>query len=168
MRIISNSLTSLGEHMLRLSGLVLIFMLLLQIIIVALRYGFAIGTPWAQDLVTYSFCFTALLPTLAVITGNTSVRVDIFYSDMPRRWQSRIDRVALFFFLAPALSYGALRSLDSTIISWKLLEASPTYGGMPGYYILKSLLTLCLFLIALAALVQSIDQDPYHTAEQNK
>lgn len=166
MRILSIPLTHLGEALLKLAGAILVFMLVAQVAIVALRYGFAIGAPWAQDLIIYCFCFSILLPVVAVVSGNTSVRVDIFYADMPRRWQSRVDRFALLLCLVPSLGYGAYRSFDATLISWKLLEASPTYGGLPGYYLLKTMVTVGLFLMAFAALVQGLDkEDPYFTAE---
>jgi TRAP-type mannitol/chloroaromatic compound transport system permease small subunit len=142
-------------------------MLLLQFVIVGLRYGFSVGVPWAQDLVVYLFCISVLLPMLSVVTGNSSVRVDIFYAQMPRRWQTKIDRVALLVFLAPSFGYGAWRSLDSAVISVRLLESSPTYGGMPGLFVLKSCLAACLFLVALAALFQSLHPNPYPTSMDN-
>lgn len=142
------------------ASLVLLLMIV-QIIVVALRYSFSLGSTWSIDLLTYLFMLAVVLPGLAVVVQNTGVRVDIFYASYSPNRQHKVDRVGLLFLLLPATAYAAYASLGPTMSSWRILETSPTFGGLPGYFLLKTAVTLLFGLLAVAAFALACRAEPY-------
>ncbi len=155
------TLVKIGLALRGFAGLLIALLLLVQVGVVALRYVFSLGWPWAFDLLAYLFLLSVLLPGLSVLLSNASVRVDIFYADYRQKARNRLDRFALLFLLFPAMGYAAWASLGTTLNSWQVLEASPTYGGLPGYFLLKSALTLFFASLALSALILALRGAPY-------
>ncbi|MCP5075588.1 MAG: TRAP transporter small permease subunit [Rhodobacteraceae bacterium] len=143
------------------AGALIALLLLAQVVIVALRYVFAIGWPWALDLLVYLFFLSVLLPGLAVLTGNVSVRVDVYYANWSRRRRRTVDRLALLILVVPAMGYAAWNSFGTTVNSWQVLESSPTFGGLPGYFLLKTVLTLYFAMFAVTALIMALRKEPY-------
>jgi TRAP-type mannitol/chloroaromatic compound transport system permease small subunit len=140
---------------------VVLLLMFAQITVVALRYVFSIGRPWAYDLLVFCFFISALLPALYVLIRNANVRVDVLYVLWAEKGRRRVDRLALLFLLFPMTAYAGWASLSLTIRSWAVLESSPTYGGMPGFFLLKSLLSLTFFVLAAAALILALRRTPY-------
>lgn len=143
------------------AGLIVLLLMFAQIIVVALRYVFSLGWPWALDLLVYCFFVSALLPALFVLIRNVSVRVDVLYGRWTEETRHRIDRMALLVVLLPSMAYAGWTSLATTVRSWVVLETSPTYGGLPGYFVLKTLLTLAFFVLAAAAVFMACRRSPY-------
>lgn len=147
-------------------GLTVVLLLLAQIVIVALRYVFSLGWSWAIDLLTYVFYLSVLLPMLLVLIGNASIRVDVFYAAWSPARRRFIDRVALLVLFFPAMAYAAWSSLSPTLNSWRVLEASPTFGGLPGLFLLKTLLTLTFAALAAVSLFMGLRRSPYETHDE--
>ncbi|MCV0397291.1 MAG: TRAP transporter small permease subunit [Rhizobiaceae bacterium] len=145
------------------AGCVVLLLMFAQIIVVALRYVFSLGWPWAFDLLVYCFFVSALLPALFVLIRDVSVRVDIFYGRWADERRHRLDRFALLIVLAPSMAYAGWTSLATTARSWAVLESSPTYGGLPGYFILKALLSLVFLVLAAVAVFIALRRAPYLT-----
>ena len=151
-------LASLGRSA---AGYVVLLLMVAQIVVVALRYAFSLGWPWALDLLVYCFYAGALLPALYVLVRDVSVRVDLFYTRWPQRRRDRIDRAALLVLVCPVLAYAGWISSTLSASAWAVLESSPTYGGLPGYFLLKTLLSLVLLVLSLAALAMAVRRAPY-------
>lgn len=154
-------LTHLARMFRSWAGATIVVLLLVQTVVVALRYVFAMGWPWMPDLLIYLFYFSVLLPALMVLIADETVRVDVFYANWNPRRRRIIDRIALLFLFFPAMAYAAWASFGSTLNSWRVLEASPTFGGLPGYFLLKTALTLSFMLLAVAALVMALRKTPF-------
>ena len=117
-------------------------LLFTQILVVALRYAFSLGWPWATDLLTYLNFVIVSVPMIGVVALNSGVRVDVLRARMSERLQRALDRVALLALFLPAMLWAVWTSWPLTRNSWSLLEGSPNMGGLPGYFLLKTLLTL--------------------------
>lgn len=154
-------LQRLSERLTRLAGLLLGLLLLAQVVVVAFRYVFGVGRPWASDLLVYVYVAAVLLPGLAVLVGNASVRVDVFYADWSRALRARVDRAALLGLMAPAFAYATWAAWPMARNSWRILETSPTYGGLPGFFILKSMLVAFFAAMTLTAVVLGLRRTPY-------
>ncbi|MEQ6247585.1 TRAP transporter small permease subunit [Sulfitobacter sp. HNIBRBA3233] len=135
-----------------IAGIAVLLLLLSQILVVALRYVFALGWPWATDLLTYLNFVIVSLPLIGVVVYNTGVRVDVLRAFMSRRLQTLFDRIALLGLFLPAMLWAAWTSWPLTMNSWSLYEASPNVGGLPGYFLLKTLLSAIFAGLAIAAL----------------
>lgn len=144
-----------------IAAILIAALLMAQLGIVALRYVFAIGWPWALDFLVYMFLLAGLIPGVAVILTNMGVRVDIYYSNWKKPKQRWIDRIALLVLLFPAMGYSAWSMVAPVTKSWQLLESSPTIGGLPGYFILKTVLLLYFAGISVTALVLASRRNPY-------
>lgn len=136
-----------------LAAVAVISLLMLQIVVVALRYVFSIGAPWATDLLTYLFFFIVSLPLAGVLLRNESVRVDVMNQRFPPALRDWIDRFALLGLLFPAMAWAAWKSVPMVQTSWRVLESSPTLGGLPGFFILKTITALLFVTLAVVALI---------------
>ena len=82
---------------------------------------------------------------LAIALGvddNTHVRVDILYSRRSPEQQAWIDLVGHILFLLPSAGFIIWVSLPYVSNSWQILEGSSEVGGIPGVFLLKTLIPL--------------------------
>jgi TRAP-type mannitol/chloroaromatic compound transport system permease small subunit len=157
-----NIFKQLVERLGSLAGVLVVALMFVQVTVVSLRYVFALGWTWALDLLVYLFFAAVILPGLAVLLGNNSVRVDVFYAGWTTARRRLMDRLALLVLFVPVMAYSAWASLGPMLGSWRVLEASPTFGGLPGYFLLKTGLTVFFALLALAGLLMALRDDPYN------
>ena len=143
------------------AGAAIIALVVFQIIIVILRYIFSFGISWGLDLLVYLFLVASLLPLPLVILENHNVRVDIFYQGYRPERKALLDRIGLAFLLFPATGYAAYISWGPMLNSWRLLESSPTLDGLPGYYLLKTILFLSFASLSLVSLVCALKRRPW-------
>ena len=143
------------------AGAAIIALLVVQIIIVILRYIFSYGIPWGLDLLVYLFLFESLLPIPLVIWENHNVRVDIFYQGYRHQKKALLDRFGLAFLLFPSTGYAAYISWKPMLNSWRLLESSPTLDGLPGYFLLKTILFASFASVSLISLVLVVKKQPW-------
>ena len=149
------------------AGAAIIALFFIQIIIVVLRYMFSYGIPWGLDLLVYLFLIGSLLPLPLVIWENHNVRVDIFYQGYRPESKSALDRIGLAFLLFPASGYAAYTTWQPMLNSWRLLESSPTLDGLPGYFLLKTILFLSFASISLVSLVLALKKRPWVYREKS-
>lgn len=150
-----------------LGGIAVIALLLCQIIVVALRYVFSLGWPWATDLLTYLNFLIVTLPMVWVVAFNKSVRVDVLRGYMSDRLCILFDRLALLGLFLPAMAWAAWTSWSLTRNSWSLLESSPNMGGLPGYFLLKTILTATFTGLAIVAIWVGLRPRAYGEADGN-
>ena len=143
------------------AGAAIIALVVIQIIIVILRYIFSYGISWGLDLLVYLFLIGSLLPLPLVILENHNVRVDIFYQGYRPLKKAVLDRFGLAFLLFPSTGYAAYVSWRPMLNSWRLLESSPTLDGLPGYFLLKTILFLSFASLSLVSLVLAMKRRPW-------
>lgn len=120
--------------------------------VVVLRYFFATGFVWMQDL--YVWLNGMMFMGIAGFTlfQNGHVRVDVFYRPASVRLKAWVDLIGCILFVTPFLYIMTIYSLPYVQRSWKFMEASSNFGGMQGLYIVKSFLLVFVFVIALQAI----------------
>lgn len=144
-----------------IAGVMIIALLVSQFIIVILRYIFSYGIPWGLDLLIYLFLAQSLLPLPLVILENHNVRVDVFYQGYSSTKKTIIDRMGLGFLLFPSFGYAAYVSWAPMLNSWRLLESSPALEGLPGYYLLKTLVFITFASVSMISLVLAMKKRPW-------
>ena len=87
---------------------------------------------------------------------NSHVRVDILYSKAPLKRQQLINLLGHLLFLLPLTLVLIVYSWDYVTASWRVQEASPEVGGIPGIFLLKSLIPISAFLLLSQAVVEFI------------
>ena len=89
------------------------------------------------------------------------MRVDIFYQSYRPEKKTVLDRFGLAFLLFPSTGYAAYTSWKPMLNSWRLLESSPTLDGLPGYFLLKTILFLSFASLSLVSLVLAMKRRPW-------
>jgi TRAP-type mannitol/chloroaromatic compound transport system permease small subunit len=84
------------------------------------------------------------------------VRVDILYSKLSSKNRAWIDLLGSLFLLMPMMIFITWVSWEYILNSWGVLESSREAGGLPGVYLLKSLILIMATLLILQALVQIV------------
>lgn len=134
-------------------------MLLLQFVIVILRYVFGYSFIFLDEGVLYFHAALFMLGAGYTFLVNAHVRVDIFYAKYSQRVQAWIDLAGHFILLAPALLLLLWFSWPTVRSSWAILEGPISVGGIPASFLLKSLIpAYCILLLiqGFAAILRDI------------
>jgi TRAP-type mannitol/chloroaromatic compound transport system permease small subunit len=125
--------------------------------VVVLRYAFNVGFPWMQELYVWQHAAVFMAGAGYTMLHRGHVNVDVMYGKLSGRGKAWVDILGTLFFLFPWLAILAVTSAPFVLSSWSIREASATADGMPGLYLLKSLLwVLCtlLFVQGLAMIAR--------------
>ena len=123
-------------------------MVLLQFVIVLLRYVFGYSFIFLDESVLYIHAALFMLGAGYTFLVNAHVRVDIFYAKCSNETQAWIDLFGHLFLLTPALIVLLWFSWPSVRSSWAILEGAISVGGIPASFLLKSLIpAYCLLLL---------------------
>jgi len=110
--------------------------------IVILRYALNSGAVLLQESVMYLHGALFMLAIALGVDHNTHVRVDVLYSRRSPEQQAWIDLVGHILFLLPVAGFMIWVSLPYVSNSWQILEVSSEVGGIPGVFLLKTLIPL--------------------------
>ncbi|MBW4612424.1 MAG: TRAP transporter small permease subunit [Desmonostoc vinosum HA7617-LM4] len=103
----------------------------------------------------YIFDLVFFLGAAYTLKHNEHVRVDIFYSNWPRRRQALADLIGTLFFLIPFCITVIVVSWDTIAASWQILEASSDPDGLPRYPI-KAMIIVAFVLLIFQGISQAI------------
>ena len=133
-----------------------LLMVIITFVVVCLRYIFDIGWIAMQESVTYMHAMVFLIGAAWAMQQEAHVRVDIFYSNFSDRTRAWIDLLGTLILLLPVMLFVVWVSWEYVIDSWKVLEGSREAGGLPGVYLLKSLIIVLAVMLILQGLVQLV------------
>jgi TRAP-type mannitol/chloroaromatic compound transport system permease small subunit len=131
-----------------------LFMVLLTVVIVLLRYVFDAGMIWMQESVIWMHAAVFMLGASYTLLHDEHVRVDIFYRNMSPQRRAIVDLLGVVLFLLPLCGYLAYAAYDFAAVSWSIHESSREPGGLPFPMIpiLKSMVVLMPVLVGLQGL----------------
>lgn len=87
---------------------------------------------------------------------NAHVRVDVFAERFGPHGRARVDVLGHLLFLVPVCVTILLFSLPYVAASWRVFEGSSEVGGIPGLFLLKTLIPLTAALLLLQGLAEVI------------
>ncbi|MFV1983969.1 MAG: TRAP transporter small permease subunit [Thiohalomonadales bacterium] len=152
------------ESISRITGHVIswftIIMVFITFTVVALRYGFNIGSIALQDSIGYFHAFIFMVGAAYTLKNDEHVRIDIFYRTMLPTQQAWVDLLGSVFLLIPMCLFIFIESFDYVMKSWAIQESSPEAGGLPFVYILKTsilIMPVLVLLQAFAIILQKIE-----------
>ncbi|MFW3614928.1 TRAP transporter small permease subunit [Billgrantia antri] len=134
-----------------------ILMMAVQFAIVVMRYVFGLHSIAMQESVMYMHAMVFMLGAAWTLRHDGHVRVDIFYRKLSARGRAWIDLLGTLFLLFPVTLFIAYSSLGYVKSSWAILERSPD-GGIPGVFLLKSLILVMMLLLMLQGVAQVMRQ----------
>jgi TRAP-type mannitol/chloroaromatic compound transport system permease small subunit len=122
-------------------------MVLIAFAVVLLRYVFAIGWVWMQESYVWLHGTVFMLGAGYTLLHQGHVRVDIFYRDAGARRKALVDVLGSLLLLLPVVTLIFWVSLGYVGDSWGRLEESREAGGLPGLFLLKTvILGFCVLL----------------------
>ena len=136
-----------------------LLMVLLQFVLVLLRYVFGIASIFWSEGVLYLHASLFMLGAGYTLWARGHVRVDIFYAKLSPRGQAMIDIFGHLALLGPALIMLLYWSWPMVRRSWAILEGPISVGGIPASFLLKSLVpAFCVLLLiqAVSALIRDL------------
>lgn len=122
---------------------------LAMLAVVVLRYVFNEGSIKLQESVIYLHSMVFLLGAAYTLKHDGHVRVDVFYRGMSPRRRALVDALGVVLLLLPTCGFILVISLPYVAESWRLLEGSREPGGLPGVFLLKTLIPLAMALLML-------------------
>lgn len=122
---------------------------------VLLRYGFAMGWIWAQELEWHLMVPICLIGMSYALRHGEHVRVDILFAAFSARAKLVVDALAALLAMIFSLLVIWL-SLPYVYQSWAIGEGTANPGGIEHRYIIKSLIPIGFALLLLQALAQAI------------
>lgn len=131
-----------------------LLLVLVTFIVVVLRYVFDIGSIALQETTTYLHATIFLIGMAYTMQQDAHVRVDIFYARISSQKKAWIDLFGTLFLLLPFMLFISWISWQYIADSWSVQEASREAGGLPGVFLLKSLILFMSGLLSLQALTQ--------------
>ena len=125
-------------------------------LVVLLRYGFSMNLIPLQELVIYCHATVFMLGIAYTLQTDGHVRVDIFYRRFNRRQQAWVNSLGTLVFLLPLCVFIFLVSGDFVLQSWQVRESSAEPGGLPGLFLLKSLIPAMALLLTVQGVAELI------------
>lgn len=129
-----------------------LLMVLIALAVVILRYVYAIGWVWMQESFVWLHGVVFMVGAGYTLLHNGHVRVDIFYRPAGHRYKAVIDLMGSLALLMPMVITVFWVSFDYVQDSWLRLEQSREAGGLPGLFLLKSVILLFCMLLGLQGL----------------
>ena len=126
-----------------------LFMVVVTFVVVLLRYLFDMGWIAMQESITYMHGIVFMLGAAYTLRHDGHVRVDIFYRRFGPRGRAAIDMAGALLLLLPVSIYIFWISWRYVSDSGSVVEGSREAGGLPGVFLLKSLILLMPALLIL-------------------
>jgi TRAP-type mannitol/chloroaromatic compound transport system permease small subunit len=149
---LADILDLINERVGRAVAWLLLALALVQFTVVMLRYAFGTGSLWMQESTTYLHAAVFMLAAGYTTVHDGQVRVSIYYDRMPPRARAKVDLFGAVFMLLPFAGLVLYESVPYVQRAWSIFEGSRESGGIPGVFLLKTLIPAYAGLLALAGI----------------
>jgi TRAP-type mannitol/chloroaromatic compound transport system permease small subunit len=156
---LAGRLDQIAEYTGRTVSWATLLMVLITFLVVILRYAFDLGWIALQESVNFLHAAAFMLGAAYTLKHQGHVRVDIFYQKMSPRGRAWVDLLGTLLLLFPVCGFIFWIGWEYVLNSWDVMEGSREAGGLPGVFLLKSLillLPLTLGLQGMASLLRNI------------
>ena len=133
-----------------------LFVVLVQFAVVVLRYVFGLGSARLTESIVYAHAGLFMLASAWTLAAGGHVRVDVFYAEASPRMRALVDFCGSLFLLLPFMAVLAWFGLPYVARSWVIFESSRETSGLPGVFLLKTLIPAFALLMALQGVSQAI------------
>jgi TRAP-type mannitol/chloroaromatic compound transport system permease small subunit len=122
---------------------------------VLLRYVFHTGTVWSQELEWHLMAPICLFGMSYALRHGEHVRVDVLFAGFSQRTKDFIEFISALILMAISLIVIWL-SIAYVAQAWSIGEGSANPGGIPGRYLLKSLIPIGFALMFVQGVAHAI------------
>ena len=134
-----------------IAWLVLAMVLLLCAQVIA-RNAFDWASQGLSESATRLHALVFMLGLGYTLVRDEHVRVDLLARHWSPRQKAWLELLGCALLLMPFCLLLMIGSLDYVAASWRILESSREAGGLPGVFLMKSVIPLAAFLLLLAGL----------------
>lgn len=131
-------------------------MVLITCFVVVARYVFGFGSIGLQESVMYLHGMVFMLGIGYTLKEKGHVRVDVLYEKFSARTRDMVDLAGHLLFLLPVAVFIFWISLDYVQFSWSVRESSGQPGGLPGVYLLKTLIPAMAALLFVQGVSEAL------------
>lgn len=126
-----------------------LFMVLMQFVVVIMRYVFSFGSIQMQESIWYMHGILFMVGAGYTLLREGHVRVDIWYREASPRRKALVDLGGVIVFLLPVCVMSWYLSWNYVANAWRIKEQSIEPGGIPYIYLLKGVILVFLALLIL-------------------
>lgn len=153
LELLARAIDAVNERIGRTVAWITLVMVLVQFVVVVMRYAFGIGSVGMQESIVYMHATVFLVAAAYTLLHDGHVRCDIFYVDATPKRQALVDIFGVCVFLLPMCVLVAWTAWPYVVSAWAVHEGSPEGSlGIPGVYLLKSVILVFAALVALQGL----------------
>ena len=127
-------------------------MVIVTFAVVVMRYVFSIGFVWMQESYVWMNGVVFMVGAGYTLLKDGHVRVDIFYRGGGPRYKAWVDLGGALLLVLPVIAMIWLVSQPYVLASWERLEESREAGGLPGLFLLKTVILVFCVCVGLQAL----------------
>lgn len=131
-----------------------------QLAVVILRYGYGVGFLELQDAVAYAFAGLVVLSLPVALYDDAHVRVDVFRDGQSPRTRARFDLGGLALLLIPVFGLTLWHVLPDIFYAWEIREGAKETGGLPGFFLVKTCLPVACVLMIVQGVARAL-RDPH-------
>ena len=150
----------------RLVSWITLLMVLVTCGVVIARYVFGVGSIALQESVMYMHGIVFMLGIAFTLKEQGHVRVDVLHEKLSLKVRTIIDIAGAVLFLLPVSIFIFWTSLDYVGFAWSLKESSAQPGGLPGVFLIQTLIPIMAALLALQGVAEIIKGIVTLTSEQ--
>ncbi len=147
--VIVRILDGINDRVGRATAWLALAMVLVQFVVVVLRYVFSIGFIMMQESIWYLHGILFMVGAGYTLLHNGHVRVDVFYREASPRIRAWVDLLGVLVFLLPVCAIILEFSSSYVINAWKVFEGSTETGGIPAVFLLKTVIWVFVALVGL-------------------
>jgi TRAP-type mannitol/chloroaromatic compound transport system permease small subunit len=138
----------------RVMAWLVLFVVIVQFVVVLLRYVFGLGSIWLQESIVYAHAFAFLLASAWVLKTGGHVRVDVFYRGASARTRAWVDLLGTLFLLLPMAVLILSLSLPYADRAWVVFERSQEISGLPSVFLLKTAIPVAAVMLIIQGCAQ--------------
>lgn len=127
-------------------------MVLVQVVVVVMRYIFGLSVLAMQESIWYMHSIIFLVAAGYTLLHNGHVRVDILYGNVDERRKAMIDLFGVVVILLPVCVLLWWVSWPYVAAAWAVREGSIEVSGIPAVYLLKT----CMLVFAVVLGIQGV------------
>ena len=153
---VAQRIDALNENIGKAVAWLALLMVIVQFIVVIMRYVFGIGSIFMQESIIYLHATVFMLGAGYTLLHNGHVRVDIFYREASPRRKAVVDIVGVAIFLIPVCALIWWGSWPYVANSWRVFEGSRETSGIQAVFLLKTVILVFVVLVVLQGISLAI------------
>jgi len=123
---------------------------------VALRYGFANGQVWIEELQWHFYAIGVMMGLSYAQINDSHIRVDILHARFSDRTKRIVEIIGIVLFIMPFIWVVFYHSLDFVYDAWRTSERSDAPLGLPYRWAIKAFIPLSFGLLGLSIISRLI------------